>query len=139
MIKILISDGRFNIDKGRLKALVRMLLDGESAGNKIVNIIYCTDKLIKDLNIRFLNKRRATDVLAFELNDTENGDFLGEIYVNLQQARRQARENNVNYREEVERLTVHGVLHLLGYGDRDEESRREMWSLQESYLNKWKK
>ncbi len=139
MIKILISDGRFSIDKQRLKSLVKMLLSGESAEKKIVNIVYCTDRLIKNLNIRFLNKKRTTDVLAFELDDAEDGDFLGEIYVNLQQARRQARENNINYNEEVERLTVHGVLHLLGYNDGDKESRRKMWSLQESYLNLWKK
>jgi len=139
MIKILISDGRFSIDKRRLKSLVKTLLRDELAEERNFNIIYCTDNLMEDLNNRFLNKNRTTDVLAFELNDAENGDFLGEIYVNLQQARRQARENRINYKEEVERLTVHGVLHLLGYSDRDEESRRKMWFLQESYLNRWKK
>jgi probable rRNA maturation factor len=139
MIEILISDGRFSVDKRRLKSLVKMLLRDESAEKKTVNIVYCNDRFMGDLNSRFLNKKRTTDVLAFKLSDNDNRDFLGEVYVNLQQARRQARENNVNYNEEVERLTVHGVLHLLGYSDGDGENRRKMWSLQESYLNRWKR
>ena len=139
MVKILLSDRRFNIERRRLKSLVDTVLEGESAKNKIVNIIYCADKLIRELNARYLNRKLTTDVLAFGLEDTDNGGFLGEIYVNLQQAGRQARENGINYREEVGRLTVHGVLHLLGYDDGDKDSRREMWKRQESYLDKWKK
>ncbi|UCE66857.1 MAG: rRNA maturation RNase YbeY [Candidatus Zixiibacteriota bacterium] len=139
MVKILLSDRRFNIDKRRLKTLVEMVMEEESANNKVINIIYCADKLIKDLNARYLNRKLITDVLAFELEDTDNGDFLGEIYVNLQQAGRQALENGVSYREEVGRLTVHGILHLLGYSDGDKENRRKMWTRQESYLDRWKK
>lgn len=139
MIKMMIADRRFNIDKNRLKTLVSRVLKGESAGKKTINIVYCADKLIGDLNRRFLKKNRATDVLAFELNDNENKGFLGEVYVNLQQARRQAADNNIIYKEEVGRLTIHGVLHLLGYDDLKDTSRLKMWNRQESYLEEWKK
>jgi probable rRNA maturation factor len=137
MIRMLISDGRFNIDRRRLKSLVSRVLESETAEKSSVNIVYCTDKLIGELNRRFLRKRGTTDVLAFELADTDNRGFLGEIYVNLQQARRQAEENNINYKEEVGRLTVHGVLHLLGYDDLKDANRRKMWNRQESYLEEW--
>lgn len=139
MVKLLLSDRRFIIDRHRLKTLVKMVMEKESAGKSGVNVVYCTDKLIKELNARYLNKNLVTDVMAFELKEAGNGGFLGEVYVNLQQARRQALENGINYGEEVERLTVHGVLHLLGYGDEDKEDRRKMWTRQESYLNRWKK
>jgi probable rRNA maturation factor len=72
--------------------------------------------------------------MAFNLSDNEMPDYLGEVYVNLQMARRQARENNVSYFEEVKRLTIHGVLHLLGYRDETKINRRKMWNQQESYL-----
>jgi probable rRNA maturation factor len=138
MIRILISDGRFNVDKRRLKSLVSMVLEGEASYDKSVNIVYCTDKLIEELNRRFLGKNRTTDVLAFELEEVENKGFLGEIYVNLQQAGRQAKDNNTGYKEEVGRLTVHGVLHLLGYDDLNKTARLRMWKRQESYLVEWK-
>jgi probable rRNA maturation factor len=139
MIRIMIADRRFNIDKRRLKLLVSRVLEGESAERKAVNIVYCTDKMIGELNRRFLQKNRTTDVLAFELNDNESAGFLGEVYVNLQQARRQAADNNIIYKEEVGRLTIHGVLHLLGYDDSKDPSRLKMWNRQESYLEEWKK
>lgn len=138
MVRILLSDGRFDVDKRRLKSLVKTVLEGEVSEGKSVNLVYCTDKLIGELNRRFLKKNRTTDVLAFELEEIENGNFLGEVYVNLQQARRQAEENNTGYKEEVGRLTVHGVLHLLGYDDLNKTDRRKMWDRQESYLEEWK-
>jgi len=138
MIRILLSDGRFDVDKRRLKSLVSLVLEGEASDGKSVDIVYCTDKLIEELNRRFLGKNRTTDVLAFELEEEGARGFLGEIYVNLQQARRQAEDNNVGYKEEVGRLTVHGVLHLLGYDDLNKAARLRMWKRQESYLEEWK-
>jgi rRNA maturation RNase YbeY len=139
MIRITLSDKRFNIDRRRLMSLIKTVMESESAENGHINIIYCADRLIKDLNTRYLNRNHVTDVLAFDLQNDREGDFLGEIYVNLQQAKRQSLEYDISYREEVERLTVHGVLHLLGYDDGNGASRRKMWKKQESYLNRWKK
>ncbi len=139
MIKIMLADKRFNIQRRRLGELAKRVLQNESALGRVINIVYCSDNLIIGLNKRFKRKNRTTDVLAFVLDDLEDSDFLGEIYVNLQQARRQAVENKVQYKEEVERLTIHGVLHLLGYTDENKKDRLEMWDRQEGYLKKWKR
>jgi probable rRNA maturation factor len=139
MVGIAVADGRFKIEERRLKSLARSVLKKESAGKSKISIVYCSDRLIRDLTGRFMNRNRITDVLAFEVNDFDNGDFSGEIYVNVQQARRQAREYKVSYAEEVERLTVHGILHLLGYDDGNKKNRVDMWARQEGYLRKWKK
>jgi probable rRNA maturation factor len=109
-------------------------LRDESASGKSVEIIYCGDKDIISLNSRFKGKSSTTDVLAFDLKNSSQPAFLGEIYVNLQVARRQAAEYRVGYLEEVKRLTVHGILHLLGYRDESNTDRVKMWSRQESYL-----
>jgi probable rRNA maturation factor len=77
--------------------------------------------------------------LAFELSDADDSLYLGEVYVNLQMARRQARAFDVPYPEEVKRLTIHGVLHLLGFDDDTAFSRSRMWARQEGYLNNGKK
>ena len=138
MIKIMLADKRFNIQRRRLGELAKRVLQNESVRGRAIKIVYCSDNLIIGLNSQFKRKNRTTDVLAFNLDDLEDSDFLGEIYINLQQARRQAAENKVHYKEEVERLTIHGVLHLLGYTDENKKNRAEMWDLQESYLNKWK-
>ncbi|MEE8417478.1 MAG: rRNA maturation RNase YbeY, partial [candidate division Zixibacteria bacterium] len=77
---------------------------------------------------------QTTDVLAFDLSDAVEPDLMGEVYVNLQQAKRQARDRRIPYTEEVKRLTIHGVLHLLGYRDERRSDRLNMWARQEGYL-----
>ena len=133
-VKIILSDRRFSFNEKRLAALTRRVLKGELASGKSINIVYCSDSRISELNRRFRGRNRITDVLAFELMDTEEPDFLGEIYINLRQARRQAKEHKASYEKEVKRLTVHGVLHLLGYRDDNKKDRLKMRARQEGYL-----
>jgi probable rRNA maturation factor len=92
--------------------------------------------VIIDLNKRYKSRIGATDVLAFNLADGENMGIKGEVYIDLQQAKRQAEHYNVSFMEEVTRLTIHGVLHLLGYRDDTPNHKKKMWALQEKYINK---
>lgn len=128
-------DRRFKIDHKALARLAREIIAQESDTNFSVNIVYCRDKEITRLNYRFKKKRTTTDVLAFNLADSDDPDFLGEIYINLQQARRQARQFQVSYPEEVKRLTAHGILHLLGYRDNTPANKKKMWARQEAYID----
>jgi probable rRNA maturation factor len=132
MLTIDLTDKRFALNKKAMTALVKKVLSSETNHKWSLDIIYCRDIDIVPLNLRFKGKSRSTDVLAFDLGDP--GLRAGEVYVNLQMAKRQARENHISYIEEVKRLTVHGVLHLLGYRDDTPENRLLMWEKQESYL-----
>jgi len=133
-VSIMLSDGRFSLNDRSLAILANRILKAERAAGKTINIIYCSDEYIKKLNRRFKGENGSTDVLAFDMCERSEPNFIGEVYINLQQARRQARENHVPYGQEIRRLTIHGILHLLGYRDGDREERSKMWSRQESYL-----
>lgn len=130
-----VTDRRYSLDTRMLSRLVGNVLRGESASRKFVDIIYCRDRQIERLNKRFKGIGRSTDVLAFGMKDQFEPDFLGEVYVNLQMARRQAELYSAPYLEEVKRLTVHGVLHLLGYCDDTKLARSRLWKRQEGYLH----
>ena len=133
-VSILLSDRRFSVDNRSLSVLLGRVLKGERAAGISLNVIYCSDNYMTELNRRFHDKSGPTDVLAFEIADRPRRGFIGEVYINLQQAKRQAGEYGVPYIQEVRRLTVHGVLHLLGYRDKNETDRQIMWSRQEGYL-----
>jgi probable rRNA maturation factor len=111
-VSIILSDRRFKISGPSLSKLVKKVLRRESAFTRSINLVFCRDRDIIGLNREFKSKDNSTDVLAFDLSDSDNANFLGEIYINLQMARRQAVENRIPYNEEVKRLTIHGVLHL---------------------------
>lgn len=98
-------------------------------------IVFNNDRQMQDLNLRFKRKKRPTDVLAFNLADGMSKRYIeGEVYVDLQVARRQAADIGVDYVEEIARLCLHGFMHLLGYDDKKAEDRKKMWIVQENYV-----
>ncbi|MBD3284873.1 rRNA maturation RNase YbeY [candidate division WOR-3 bacterium] len=100
-----------------LRRLARRVLRAEGS-KKGVNIVLGDDETLADLNKRFKGREEATDVLAFDFAEE---DFLGEVYVSLDRARKQAAEYDVSLENEVRRLVIHGLLHLLGYSHEDME------------------
>jgi probable rRNA maturation factor len=97
--------------------------------------VFNNDSRMSGLNYQFKGKNRPTDVLAFNLAENYTNNYIeGEIYVNLQMARRQAVSYGVAYLEEVTRLCLHGFLHLLGYDDIKAANKEKMWQVQEDYL-----
>lgn len=100
-----------------------------------ISVVLIDSRLCRRLNRTFLHHDYVTDVISFPL---ETGRRLeAEIYVNLDQARRQAREVGVSVAEEIARLVIHGTLHLLGYDDRTARQARRMHRVQERYLRHW--
>lgn len=98
-------------------ALVRKLNREVRPGPGTVNVVLVDDLRMRELNRRFLKRNRPTDVLAFPLAGQTPGrgsPLLGEVYLSRDRAREQANRYGVKYRNEVRRLVLHGVLHLLG-------------------------
>lgn len=93
-----------------------------------------TDNLhIQSINRRYRGIDRPTDVISFALNESEEPEIqdaevniLGDIIISLERAAEQAAEYGHSYRREVAFLTVHGLLHLLGYDHMEDEERQEM-------------
>lgn len=92
----------------------------------IITVKISKDKEIKDLNKKYLKRDYTTDVLSFNMNElNSDGTYnLGEVIVNKDQAKRQAKQYGNDLEHEVAELVEHGVLHLLGihHPDDDEKS-----------------
>lgn len=96
-------------------------LEAEGADGVELSLTLLDDDEIQILNRDYLDRDRPTDVLAFALDD-ETG-LVGDVYLGVDQARRQAEEHGVPLAEELARLAIHGTLHVLGY-DHPEGSDR---------------
>jgi rRNA maturation RNase YbeY len=114
--------------------LVCSVLQGEKHSDAEINVIFNDDKQMIKLNTSFLKHRYPTDVISFSLADSTATAVIGEVYVNIDQAKRQAAEYNVTLSNELARLTIHGVLHLLGYNDGSQRDRAVMKSMENRYL-----
>ncbi len=115
-------EGFAEAPRARLETAVRRTLAEEGVSDAEISVTLLGDDAIRDLNRSYLGRDRPTDVLSFSLGGDDGP--LGDVYLGLDVARRQAAENGVTLEEELVRLTVHGTLHVLGY-DHPEGAERE--------------
>ena len=102
--------------------------------NAEISILLCHNDYIHQLNKQYRHIDRPTDVLSFALNESEEPavtggpavNVLGDIIISVERANEQAAEYGHSLRREVAFLTVHGMLHLLGYDHMEEADRLEM-------------
>ena len=100
----------------------------EAIGKSVV-IAFVSDRKMCELNGTFRGKNLTTDVLSFPFESDEfDQDMLGDIAISLEQAARQAKENNLTFSTEIKQLILHGILHLCGYDH--ETDNGEMNSLE---------
>jgi len=103
--------------------------------DKSFELIFVTSERIRELNNYFRNKNTITDVLSFP-NDDEDFNSLGDVFICIDTAIKQATEYNHSIDREISFLAVHGYLHLLGYDHETEEEEKEMIRIQNEILNK---
>jgi rRNA maturation RNase YbeY len=104
-----------------------------SGGTCSISFIIISDKEMAKLHKEYSGIAGTTDVLTFDLSDPKSA-VEGEIYICLDQAKRQAAEYKVTVSEEIARLAVHGVLHLAGYDDHTAAERETMRQLEDEIL-----
>jgi probable rRNA maturation factor len=125
------------IGRTRVGAIARAVLRAERAGRAQLSITFVSSRRIAALNRRHLAHRGSTDVISFALaREAARGPIGGDIYIAPDVARRNATAHGASVREELTRLVVHGVLHVLGF-DHPEGKGRDtspMWRRQEELV-----
>jgi probable rRNA maturation factor len=89
-----------------------------------VSVLFCADTRMRSLNRRYRGKDKTTDVLAFPAGDASRG-FLGDIVISVPYATREARRREESRSREIDRLLLHGFLHLMGYDHETDEGQMD--------------
>jgi len=115
-----------------LSALSKEIFLLEQKPDAIVNLKFISDEDIKILNQKYRNKSMPTNVLSFENDDISKvyTNEIGDIAISYEYASREAEEQKKTFHDHVMHLTLHGILHLLGY-DHQLESDAEYMELKE--------
>ena len=120
---------RQKVSVGEIKKAVEDVLRQNGKAGAEVNVILVGEKRIQNLNRLYRDKDEVTDVLSFEVGEgnwpqaPDDKDFLGEVFICLAWAGRQAKELGHSRKKELADLTAHGVLHLLGWTHRQMEEK----------------
>ena len=123
------------VEAARVEAAVRHVLRAEGVDRAEISVALVSDAEIASLNLEYLDHEGPTDVISFHLHDRGEAP-LGDVYVGVDQALRQAGDFGATPADEVVRLAIHGTLHVLGY-DHPEDAERtgsEMFARQEELL-----
>lgn len=115
-----------------VRRAVRATLDGTRTRDAQISVALVADTTIAALNEEWLDHAGPTDVISFPLFEGDEPP-VGDVYVGVEQAARQARVHEVDAVEEIVRLAIHGTLHVLGWDHPDGEARLRspMWDTQE--------
>lgn len=123
-----------------LDDVIKRVLKHEKVKNANFSIIFVDLKEIRKINNDYRGIDRETDVISFAFED-KKADFnlgirlLGDIYICIPKMEEQAKSYGHSIKRELSFLTVHGLLHLLGYDHMNKETEKEMFQLQELILN----
>ncbi len=125
-----------------LKDFIDFALNYLKLEKVMFNIIIINNEEIHKINKEYRGVDRPTDVISFALED--DGTFvktdvriLGDVYISIDKAKEQAESFGHSLKRELSFLTIHGILHLLGYDHMKEEEEKEMFGLQELILNEY--
>ena len=120
-------------ERKRLKLFIERMFRQKKRALTNLLIIFCTDKYLLDINMRFLRHDYYTDIITFNLSD-DPGVIDGEIYISVDRIKENAINQQVFLKEELHRVIFHGVLHLCGYKDKEQGDKAKMTTAENKQL-----
>ena len=129
-----------NIDQNRLIKLTDFIISYFSLSNKEISISFVNDRQMRELNKKYRNIDRTTDVLSFALSEGEDNfddTMLGDIIISYDTAQKQAESLNHPLFIENDNLLCHSMLHLLGYDHIEISDRKIMFEQHRKILNEF--
>jgi probable rRNA maturation factor len=102
-----------------------------------IRYIFCSDAFLLSINQEFLQHDDLTDIITFDLSDSNSDGVVAEIYISSERVTDNALVLGLPYEEELRRVMVHGLLHLCGHGDKTKREKEQMRLRESHYLRLW--
>lgn len=133
MISYYTEDVRFEL-KGKLfnNKWLKMVAESEIRRIGDISIIFCSDNYILDVNMKYLQHDYFTDIITFDY--CEGSKLSGDLFISIDSVKENSLLYGTEFEEELNRVMVHGILHLIGYDDHSEEEQALMRQKENYYL-----
>jgi rRNA maturation RNase YbeY len=129
-----ISTNDFKLtEESAIKKWIEFAIHQENKELGEINYIFCNDKYLVDINIKELKHNTLTDIIS--LDYTVQNIISGDIYISIERIDDNARIFKTHFRNELQRVMIHGVLHYCGYSDKTTKEKETMRSKEDYYLS----
>jgi len=134
MISYYYEDTKFVFKgKQRNNRWLRLVAESEIRRMGDISIIFCSDNYILDINMKYLQHDYFTDIITFDYCEGEK--ISGDLFISIDSVRENAAFYGTEFEDELNRVMVHGVLHLIGYDDHTQKDIKMMRSKEDYYLS----
>lgn len=135
MIQFFNEDVEFKVPNPRkTKLWLKNIIESEGFGLNQINYIFCSDEYLLSINQQYLNHDFYTDIITFDNSDEEQ-TIEGDIFISIDRIKENAEQLSKVFYEELLRVLVHGVLHLVGYDDHEDKDELLMREKEDSYIS----
>ena len=133
MIRYFQKDISFELQsKLIIKKWIKTVIEQNGKRCRDINVIFCSDPSILEINIQFLGHDYYTDIITFDYCEGKN--ISGELYISIDTVKANAEEYEQEFLTELHRVIIHGILHLLGWDDHCDEDIAQMRAAEDSAL-----
>ena len=123
--------------KDHIIQLINLSLRATKYNQVKINLIFCDNDKLNSFKRKYFDDDVLTDIVTFPIKN--DNDLEAEIYISIEMAKLNADEFNVSLNNELSRLIIHGVLHLIGFNDNTKDAKKIMFSKQEEIISNFQK
>jgi len=120
----------------KVKKWIKTSVERHEQKLKEINFIFCDDAYLLQINQEYLQHDTYTDIITFD-NSEKKGQIESDIFISIERVRENAQNLQIDFEQELRRVLIHGVLHLLGYKDKSKEQAQEMRAKEDEALVAW--
>ena len=118
-----------------LKGWISTIIQNAKQSFDTINFIYCSDNYLLEINKEYLDHDYYTDIITFDNREDDESALNADIFISIDRVKENAGQLNLLFEQELHRVMVHGVLHLLGLKDKTEAQKKEMRESEEASLS----
>jgi len=120
--------------KKKLRRWIENTIENEGGAYETINFIFTSDSYLHKINVDYLQHDSYTDIITFEYNEA-GLPIISDIYISIDRCRENAKTYKSILKDEIHRIIIHGVLHLLSYKDKSKKEKELMTSKEDYYLS----
>lgn len=133
-ISFVVEEIKFSFpNKLKIKQWIKDTVKAEESRVGDITIVFCSDDYLLNINNQYLQHDYYTDIITFDYS--EEGVVSGDLMISIDRVKENATLQNTTFENELHRVIIHGVLHLLGYKDKTAKEEKQMRGKEDEYLH----